>query len=623
MLARGLARGARVRLAKRSHLFVGTHPTLRAYSDKPKYNSHKFDNLDLGRELKLEADQARADHELIKRNAEQQYFDREQVNIGDMIAQDPRLQALTLGTPEYKDMMNLVHAEIIARQEKDHKRYEFRERMKAIVYGALLLVGIIGGHQAVIRWGELKGEVLSRYKYKLDDEKVPNLGDDAYNQKKLSNVVAQLEKQLPPVVATVKLSEEPGLYVYGQAGEMLPCRIPYFDGMYLADVATRGDYLAVVDAKGRLYQRAHKGAEVSKLLGIPKLSQVTVGDDYLYGLTKKGEVVIINKEDSQAQLAGDKYRNWLMLSRTRPYTTVAAALPIAQMAVQDDGLLLLDTLGQIHTVDIGLKNPVAQEFTLLNKTVVNSAGKKTLKHRHFTSIAAGSAHALAVDSDNTVWGWGDNLYGQCAIDVVDTTKFQPVPRKLFDVADFKRMCRNVTPSDARSENFAVTAVYAAKETSYIKVECHNGSSPIPVLFSFGNGVKGELGTRYIHVCSQPQLVKALVQLEYLEEAHQVVGIDFDVSPGAEHVVVTMDNAGEARDVATFGDNEFGQYGNGKQNKSTRPVQLPLLIEPEEVGNSVKLAKRLANTNNLRLQMHRAWGQTIKATDYSTAIFYRK
>ena len=165
-----------------------------------------------------------------------------------------------------------------------------------------------------------------------------------------------------------------------------------------------------------------------------------------------------------------------------------------------------------------------------------------------------------------------------------------------------------------------------------------------VLISFGNGLKGQLGSsRFMHVCPQPQIVKSLNNLsEYNEFAGKVVNIGIkDVSIGNNHGFVTLNNIGDYKDVLTFGDNEFGQFGNGKVAKSSKPVRLPKLIEPEDFNNAEltkndkkvqrKLVRKVNDTTTNRLQLldgvklanGTSIEQVIFAGDDSSAIFYKR
>ncbi|MCH0628476.1 hypothetical protein JNB11_00590 [Kocuria palustris] len=561
---------------------------------------------------------------------ERQFVDDTKLNVSDRIAMDPRLKQFKPNSPEYKDMMNTIHNEIVLGAHENRKWWAFYERLKGVLAGVLALVAIVCGHQLWIRYHELKSKYYTNRLYKVDDNNIPNLNDDERNKKLTKNVVAQLESQLPAIEATVQPSSVPGLYVCGEVAGRLPARIPFFEGKKIRDVGANGQYLVVVDAKGKVYQRPNKTSEFTEV-NIPKLSLVAVTEAFVVGLTTKGQVVYYPRSDVAANFKGDSQRSWTWAASTKDYATLPTSQSIVQLGVGAEHLLMLGNDRQVYvtsldnTTNLGqYGTPQAPELgvetdvTLLNKElVILNTGDRSVVPRHFRQVLAGAYHNLALDTNDNVWAWGDNQCGQCAIDVLFTTNKQPAPRKILNRDDLKRLCRNFVDKASRSEEFNVRQVVAAGNLSYVEVDYRNQT----LVLAFGNGVQGQLGTRYMHVCSLPLVIKLLTGFsEYDEKVNRVVPIGVDLFSGSgDHCIVTMGNTGP-RDVLVFGDNEFGQLANGRLAKTTKPLAIPLLIEPNEVSDSHKLAERLADVNNSKLRMEP--GQRIKALPGSTAIFYQ-
>lgn len=566
----------------------------------------------------------------IHERIERQFVDDHKLNVTDRIAMDPRLSHLKPHSPEYKDMMNKIHNEIILGAHENRKWWEFFERVKGVAAGVLALVAIVCGHQIWIRYHELKSKYYTNRLYKVDDENVPDLNDDLRNKKLTKNVVAQLESQLPAIEATVQPSSVPGLYVCGEVAGRLPARVPFFEGKKIRDVAANGQYLVVVDAKGKVYQRPTKAAEFTEV-NVPKLSLVAVTKEFVVGLSTKGQVVYYPRADVAADFQGDSKRSWTWATSTKSYATLPTSQSIIQLGVGAEHLVMLGKDHQVYVAALDdttnrgqYGTPQAPELgvekdvTLLNKElVILAAGDRLVTSRHFRQVLAGAYHNLAIDANDNVWAWGDNQYGQCAIDVLYSTNKQPAPRKILNRDDLRRLCRNFVDKTARSEEFNVRQAVAAGDLSYVEV----GYRDQTLVLAFGNGVQGQLGTRYMHVCSLPLVIKLLTGFsEYDEKVRHVVPIGVERFSGSgDHCIVTMGNTGP-RDVLVFGDNEFGQLANGRLVKTTKPLAIPLLIEPEEVKDAHKLAERLADVNNSKLRMEP--GQCIKALPGSTAIFYQ-
>ena len=371
-----------------------------------------------------------------------------------------------------------------------------------------------------------------------------------------------------------------------------------------------------------------------------KATKCHVSDNFIYFLTTKGQVAYTPRADTRVEFQPQATRNWLGLTVKQNFNylsfdSLASGEKIADVSFGKSHLLALTNKGRLY---VGATESVAnygqfglpslspfakdkanlalfetKEMPLLNNEVIHKKKKAVLSPRRFTSIAAGDFHNVAVDSTGTIWAWGKNNHGQCGKETSYQSELQPIPSPIGF-------------SKSMLKGGKVTKVFADGSTSFAQV---NGDGNVHLL-AFGDGVKGQLGiNRFMHICSVPQSVKVVGTLtEFDETENEVVGIGIkDVSVGASHTFVTLDNIGDKKDVLAFGDNEFGQLGNGKRIRSSKPINLPLLIEPEEVnGDNRKsqaeaLAKRFSELTTKRLQLQ--VGQAIRAGEESSAIFTKR
>ncbi|CUM56115.1 unnamed protein product [Debaryomyces tyrocola] len=653
------------------------------------HNFSSLDELDNQNQKHFTSDKHSDSSGLHEKISQSRYNHLDENDINSIIENDPRLINLKPGSAEYKYQQDLIHKEFHQRGKKEQARYEFIERFKGIGLGALALIGIVSIHQIVMNYEYLKNKVMYKFNYSVDDSKITSLDDPSKNNKTIDYLTNKLVRELSDeIIADLeKLNEVSGLYVFGSHNsQKLPFRFKFFDGMLIKDVQIFQDYLAVINEKGELYQY-HKGLKEPVLTKLgSKVTKCQISNDMVYLLTKNGEVIYTPRLDkSVSGFNRLKSRNLLGISSTKPFNKVCFKdnskqdllgrnESIKDISAGQSHILMLSSKGRLFVANTALEpsnfmnygqfglpalspfgenfdqipNNQAFELKLLNNEVItNKDGAKSIRPRSFDNIAAGKFHNIVVDTEGNVWSWGKNTFGECGSEISYKTDFQPVPKKVFTTADFLSYTKNTLPGKIDAHNWNVENVYAADESSYIKLKYSdetNEAESQHVLISFGNGLKGQLGSsRFMHVCPQPQIVKSLNNLnEYNEFAGKVVNIGIkDVSIGNNHGFVTLNNIGNYKDVLTFGDNEFGQFGNGKVAKSSKPVRLPKLIEPEDFNNAEltkndkkvqkKLVRKVNDTTTNRLQLldgiklanGTSIEQVIFAGDDSSAIFYKR
>lgn len=567
----------------------------------------------------------------------------------NVILQDPRLLSLKKGSPEYKDMLFELHLEYAQNEEKNRSKYEFWERMRTIGLGVLLLVGAISSHQLLMNHEYWRKKLMVDYYYKIDS-KASDLSDPKKNKNTIDSLVSKLNLELDQdTIAAIKNSTQvPGLYVNGVInGKKLPVRLPFFDDMFIRDVLIKDNYLAVVSESGDLYHYS-KEMEIPRQVKLPhSLISCKLSETHIYGLTKKGELIYVPRSDYKGEFKPCGTRSWTG-SKYNTFNKIKVSENIKDFAIGAVHCVMLSKSGKLYVSSINdvtpqqnfgqfglpeasplsknfpLKKHEAVELVMINNQIVQSAnGDKSVVPRKFTDIACSDTHTVACDSENNIWAWGSNSVGQCAIDVNYNSLVQPIPKKVLS--------REQLMKDYKLSDVQIDQLYAGNETTYITLNSDGNQ----LLFAVGGGIKGQLGnSQFLHVSSKPSLVKSLANLlEFNEDKQKVENIGIkNVAVGNNHVFVTLNNAGHAKDIVAWGDNEYGQLGNGKKGKSAKPLKLPQLIEPDDVIDKEpkKLARRLDRVANSQLRLlsdekveNSLVDQVLYAGENSSAIYYKK
>lgn len=567
----------------------------------------------------------------------------DEIDEDDVVLNDPRLDGLKSGSPEYKDKLYEIQQEYTQNEEKYRHKFEFNERLKGLALGAAILVGAVSAHQLYMNYGLWKGKLLVDYKYGIPSS-APDLNDPKLNVKSIENLVAKLASDLDSKVIFKNSTKESGLYLFGAInGKSLPVRFSFFDNMLISDVQIKGDYLVVLNEKGELYHYNKKMKEPVKIALPYSLSKCELSSNFIYGLTTKGELIYIPRSDNKAEFSPANVRSWT----GRKYSTFNK-LPLSEVITEfslgETHCLILGKSGKLYITStsaiqkennfgqLGLPqwSPLTQdspipinspvELAMLNNQVVQKEGIKLVVQRHFVSIASGKYHNVVSDLDNNLWAWGLNNYGQCAIDPNHITTYQPLPRLAYSKTDLEKQLRLT--------DISVDKVYAGEVSTFVKLNDKTNE----MLVSLGNGIKGQMGNnQYLQLTSKPQVVRSLINLQEFDEStnkSKNIGLK-DISIGDNHIHVTLDNGGGLKDVLAWGDNEFGQLGNGKRVKSAKPGSLPQLVEPEDTKNQRKLARQVDKIGNTQLRLldsHKLNNTTVEQVVYSgdksSAIYYK-
>lgn len=580
---------------------------------------------------------------------------------GPDLRNHPSLEGLKVNSPDYKQQLYLLQQRAQRDQEKQRSKYELFERFKAIGAGAAALVGIVSTYQLIMNYKYIKSYLNAKWNHNWDDSSITNLNDPLGNKNNIANMIEKFNHEVDEsFVSALKPSEtSPGLYIFGAvANKKYPMRIPGFDSKYFLDVLVKNDLVVAIDEKGDVYHYSIKMKEPVKIQTPTKMSQVLFSGENLYYLSSNKKEIYYDQKDSTSTSTG-----WLGRSLNPSMSKIsleefARGERVSKIVGGISHLLILTSKGRIFEINTAISPinkgqyglpdfsptnhstviPQNEIFELknLNYEILINGEERLLQPRVFTDVSAGTNYNVAVDSKNNVWAWGDNSFGQCGIEASTIGAMQPVPKLVFSLKDLKKISQYSLPDGGAYGDFNIKKVSCADETTLVELtynHVEDSSQNQDLLLGFGNGLKGQLGlSRYIHKIGLPLVIKSLVGMkEYDTVANKVCNVGVkEIVSGGNHTFVVLNNAGPSKDVLVFGENLSGQFGNGKTVKSSKPLNLPKLIEPSDFKGSRKdLIKKITDqsTNRLQLLQSKINGQSIQqvltAGEDSSALYYKK
>ncbi|GMG39191.1 unnamed protein product [Ambrosiozyma monospora] len=422
-----------------------------------------------------------------------------------------------------------------------------------------------------------------------------------------------------------------------------------------------------------------------------KLVKAQISNGTVYALSKSGQVIYFpeSKSDQVSTIeSSNSFFNSLWLGKNRntnekPFQVLCNGAKfgkVADIAAGAEHLVLLNSEGQVFVTATGKgvkdkslgqfglpqfsqfdkppKPNRVYEVTLLNKfrdKTIN--GTNEIVQREIKKIAAGDYFTVCLDSLGSIWAFGKNTYGAIGQPTNYDSEIISYPCQVNSIkSHFKKgelaQCLNVAAGgDTAFASLVASDIYKLFEEK-LKDSTKSGSIDLPVLpsssmnsnvigsavesqkelshFAWGHGLKGELGVgHFVHGVSEPNKIKSLNGLkEYNEKTGQteVMGVK-NWSVGKNHVVVTLANG----DVYCWGDNEYGQLGNGKRFRAAVPLIVPSLLEPSAAGDDdamdgkklkKKFTSRKAN-DRLNLKSEKNWEMVAVAGVDTSAIYYKK
>ncbi|HHB93546.1 MAG TPA: hypothetical protein ENK88_00130, partial [Campylobacterales bacterium] len=149
---------------------------------------------------------------------------------------------------------------------------------------------------------------------------------------------------------------------------------------------------------------------------------------------------------------------------------------------------------------------------------------------NFQDVVAGAYHTLALQKNKTVWGWGNNGYGELTNNS-DGTDEEHSPIKI-DILDFVKL--------SAGENYSM------------------GIKSDGTLWGWGNGQYGNLGDNStdVNVKFPRQEATKSTKWVYIDTGNRhSIGIQSDGT------------------LWSWGDNNYGQLGNATDNSSSKPIHI--------------------------------------------------
>lgn len=284
------------------------------------------------------------------------------------------------------------------------------------------------------------------------------------------------------------------------------------------------------------------------------------------------------------------YNSWGQLgdgSTTESLTPVAVSLPpdvkvtaIAAgethgMAQSSDGTLYAwghNSEGQLGSTSVSVG--LADSFTDVPVVVNLPANVRA------TAIAAGYLHSLAIGSDNVIYGWGSDSYGELGNGSAPVWETTPVPVS---------MPKGVIP-----------AKIAAGQSHSLAIDT-NGN-----LYAWGINTDGELGTGSATVCNLCfSDIPVSVSLASGVKATAIAG-------GYSHSLAI----GSDNHIYGWGANDQGQVGNGSNTfrfESPMLVTLPGGVTPKAVGAGYDQSLAIGSDGKVYTWGGNEWGQLGNST----------
>jgi alpha-tubulin suppressor-like RCC1 family protein len=182
-------------------------------------------------------------------------------------------------------------------------------------------------------------------------------------------------------------------------------------------------------------------------------------------------------------------------------------------------------------------------------------------------IAAGGAHILALTSGKTVWSWGNNLAGQLG--------YSPLPGKSASFTPNSVTIAAVNPTSLTY----VTDIAAGGAHSLFIV--NDNVNPVTV-WACGRNTYGQLGDT-----TTVDRSTGVVQVLNIPVGH---GAPVSVAAGFIHSLLLMSD----KTVWAWGDNFFGQLGSGlAMVGSTPPQTSPVQVKVDAANNLTGITKIIA------------------------------
>lgn len=544
--------------------------------------------------------------------------------------------------------------------KSDEKTFQLTQKLKLMLAGLAALIATIGSLQIYQNWSFIKAKLFGDEGLETFDEMYERIKNK--KQQKINAIENFANNVTNPNDSTI-----PGVYICGNNENHLVVddnsynyipifkRLDIFDNFIVKDISIDEKSGALINEKGDLYQwgLGFNGDSKNPTIKGKKLIKVKISNNTIYALTKNGEVLYLPVNFELQKEINNKEKGWLGSYNVNYFKLKTPKKNIIDISAGLEHLVLLDKDGNVFTNATGYNTKLNQSFgqfglpefsqfdeppkinevhdvVLLNKYMKNG----TVNHRFITQIATGDYFTLCLDKAGSAWAFGKNTHGAIGTLINYDTEIIPYPTQIqFITSHFKRnefpRCINIAAGgDTAFATFTSSNIYELFEKSLksennviddrFTFEDLPTAEETKLHLAWGHGLKGELGLGYfIHGSYEPKKIKVLNDIkEFNEMTNKLERIKIKSwSVGKNHCIVTLEN----NDVYVWGDNEYGQLGNGKRIRSGSPSTIPSLLEPN-TDKKIKFAKF---NNRLNLYDNGKIHQEIIAGRDTTAIVYKK
>jgi alpha-tubulin suppressor-like RCC1 family protein len=226
------------------------------------------------------------------------------------------------------------------------------------------------------------------------------------------------------------------------------------------------------------------------------------------------------------------------------------------------------------------------------------------------AVACGNEHTVAILQDGTVWAWGSNEYGQLGN---GTTTDSLVPLQVTGIGNAVAVScgalhTGVILQDGTVWTWGINDVgelgNGTTDDSHVPIQvpgitnalilaCGDDFNAVVLndgtVWTWGSNYDGQLG---VGTTEDERDAPVRVQID----AVNMNGI-ISVACGIDHTVVVR-NDGVNNTVWAWGNNGFGQYGNGTTTSSAVPVQISGIVDPVMVSCGQWFTVVLLNTSKV-------------------------
>lgn len=473
------------------------------------------------------------------------------------------------------------------------------KKLGGMAQGLLIVIGLGVCLNIYLKWANVENWWLKTFNRDLKiDEKKLSFDKTGKAEGKAIKL---------PVIDKEELKfDVPGLYFWGGGKKVkFPRRVTQFDNLKLRDVCLVDDqYNFAVDDRGNLIEWNLKDNKFNIILKEQDLQKVKESNGCLYGLNKKGEVLIIPYRDGDLDNRLERYL--ALPGKLESMITPWKRGPRYGLKIMTDGLfdpsirenkivdfdvglehmLLLSNQGKVYSCSTGWKEnnelrksrgqfgvPSLSQFDKfpeLNRLYeIKFLQGNTDNQKIIKKISCGGFHNLVLDSNNECHSFGWNRFGQLGFPITYMMEEISYP-KLIPMVSFGQFY----PSNENIE-LRIVDIDCNEETSFFTVEVSTANNRKDVkrsydYFSMGNGIYGELGNGSVKNSQwEPTMLK-------LARTDTNDNINEWICNGKSHHLLMKSNDGN---ILSWGLNDNGQLGNGKEKiKGIKPAYMPRILE---------------------------------------------